>query len=203
MTSTASMKDKKDRRLALIEATIRSIAEVGVTGTTVTTIMERAGLSRGMLHLYFKNKDELIEATARHCSDEYYRKLNVFLEAAGEDPSARLMALVDADLSTEILNLETVIVWNALRSIAHTNARVRRFTTTRDRSLQKIYHELFEAILGHDVSDPTRSSDLANGTIALLEGMWSDYFLYPDTFNRENARRIVLRMITAQIGKRA
>jgi TetR/AcrR family transcriptional repressor of bet genes len=199
MTTTVQKKPKKDRRQDLIEATVRSIAEVGVTGTTVTTIMQRAGLSRGMLHLYFKNKDELIEATARHFSVEYYRKLQVFLDRAGDDPAARLNALIDADFSTDILNIETVVLWNALRSLAHTNQRIRQHTTTRDESLVDIYREIYDAILGSDDKDPSRSSDLANGTIALLEGMWSDYYLYPESFDRANARRIVWRMISAQV----
>ncbi len=199
MTATVLTKPKSDRRLALIEATVRSIVDVGVTGTTVTTIMQRAGLSRGMLHLYFKNKDHLLEATAQHFSEQYYDRLQMFLDAAGDDPATRLNALIDADLSEEILNLETVVVWNALRSLAHTSEQVRSFTTTRDRSLQDIYKKTFEKLLDHDASDPTKASDLANGTIALLEGMWSDYFLYPETFNRETARRIVSRMISAQV----
>lgn len=199
MTATVLTKEKRDPKLALIEATIRSIVDVGVTGTTVTTIMQRAGLSRGMLHLHFKNKDDLLEATARHFSESYYRNLTVFLDKAGDDPADRLNALIEADLSPEILNLETVVLWNALRSLAQANERVRRFTTTRDRSLLDIYRKTFDDLIDDDTSDPTKASDLANGTIALLEGMWSDYFLYPETFNRDTARRIVRRMISAQV----
>lgn len=199
MTAIVLTKPKSDRRLALIEATMRSILDVGVTGTTVTTIMQRAGLSRGMLHLYFKNKDELIEATAQYFSEEYYRKFRVFVDAAGDDPARKLEAMIDADLSEEILNLETVVVWNALRSLAHTNGAVRSFTTTRDQSLHDIYKETFEALLGNSTSDPTKASDLAIGTLAILEGMWSDFFLYPETFNRKTAKRIVSRLISAQV----
>ena len=64
MMARKPRKRREQIRLRLIEATIRSIVEIGLPDTTVSSIMERAGLSRGMLHLHFGSKDELLEATA-------------------------------------------------------------------------------------------------------------------------------------------
>ncbi len=196
----ATLRQKqKDHRQTLINATMRCIAKGGLEAATVTNIMQCAGLSRGMLHLYFRNKDELLEATAEHFSREYYDKLQTFLEAAGPGPRERLLAMVEADLSEEILNLDSVVILMALRTAAHTNPRIRKYATTRDRALLDMFKTVYDDILDGGVRDPAISGDLANGTIALLEGMWSDYFLYPQTFNRAKARRIVLRMIGAQL----
>ncbi len=193
-------KKKEDlRRKTLIEATIRSIVDVGINETTVSTIIARAGLSRGMLHLYFKNKKELVIATAEHYSNGYYEKMQSFIDTAGDDPVDRLNAMIDADLSEEILNLETVVVWNALRSIAHTDEEIRAHTTTRDKTLYGLYRQVYEEILGPDEPDRGKAGEIAAGTIALTEGLWSDFFLYPDTFDRAGARRIVMRLIKGQV----
>ena len=141
----------------------------------------------------------MLVATAEYFSKAYYGKLQAFVDGAGPNAETRLLAMIDADLSPEILNLETVVVWAALRSAAHSNAGIREFTTTRDRTLQGMYAALYGELLDGHSSDPTLPGDLANGTIALLEGMWSDYSLYRDAFDRSEARRIVLRMIAAHV----
>ena len=57
---------KEQNRVALIEATLDSIAEVGFARTSVSAIIDRANLSRGMIHLHFGGKDALVEAAAKH-----------------------------------------------------------------------------------------------------------------------------------------
>jgi hypothetical protein len=39
--------------------------------------------------------------------------------------------------------------------------------------------------------------DLAHGTIALSEGMWTDYFLHSDAFDRDAAKRVIFRFLSA------
>ena len=102
---------REQTRLTLIEATIQSIVEIGLPDTTVTSIMQRAGLSRGMLHLHFGSKDELLEATAAFFAEDYYVKQEAFLKNVGKDPISRLKAMIDADFSEELLNQTTAIVW--------------------------------------------------------------------------------------------
>ena len=53
------------RRQQLIEATLESVAEVGLHATTINSISKRAGLSSGIISHYFGGKQGLIEATVR------------------------------------------------------------------------------------------------------------------------------------------
>ncbi|MDA9008720.1 TetR family transcriptional regulator C-terminal domain-containing protein [Alphaproteobacteria bacterium] len=186
-------------RLTLIEATIQSIVEIGLPETTVTSIMQRAGLSRGMLHLHFGSKDELLEATAAFFAEDYYEKQEDFLKSAGRDPIDRLKAMIDADFSEELLNQTTAIVWYALRSVAHTNEAIRQHATTRDQRLLEAYSEIFEKLNVNKDGKKLRAIDLAYGLVAMTEGMWMDYFLFPANFNRKKAKEIVLTFVTSQI----
>ena len=54
------------RRKQLVEAAIAAIHEHGFANATVARIAAQAGISAGMVHHYFKDKDELLFATMRH-----------------------------------------------------------------------------------------------------------------------------------------
>ena len=186
-------------RLRLIEATIQSIVDVGLPDTTVSNIMQRAGLSRGMLHLYFSSKEELLVATAAYFAENYYEKQAGFIEKAGADPLDRLKAMIEADLSDVLLNRESTSLWYALRSIAHTNEDIRKHATTRDRRLFEMYSDLFEELMTKGKKQGLTALELAYGLTAMTEGMWMDYFLFPANFNREKAKDIVLAFVASQI----
>jgi len=49
-----------DKRSAILQATLESIAEHGFHGTPTSMIAERAGVGVGTIYRYFRDKDELI-----------------------------------------------------------------------------------------------------------------------------------------------
>src|SRR5215472_13213484 len=51
------------RRQQLIDATLECLAEFGHSGTTVRVVCARAGVSPGMVKLYFEGIDDLIAAS--------------------------------------------------------------------------------------------------------------------------------------------
>ncbi len=57
--------DKEKRQAELLEAAIAVFAERGYQATTMDEIAERAGVSKGMLYIYFKNKEALFSAVFR------------------------------------------------------------------------------------------------------------------------------------------
>lgn len=57
--------DKEQRQAELLEAAIEVFARRGYQATTMDDIAERAGVSKGMLYIYFKNKEALFGAVFR------------------------------------------------------------------------------------------------------------------------------------------
>ena len=57
-SESSSGKDGKARRI--LEAVRKILAQKGYAGTTVALVAEEAGVSRGLLHYYFKNKEEML-----------------------------------------------------------------------------------------------------------------------------------------------
>ena len=62
---------KKARRKQLIEATIKCIADNGLSGTTMADVTQQAGLSLGIVNLHFQSKEKLLIETMRYISTEY------------------------------------------------------------------------------------------------------------------------------------
>ena len=56
------MTKQKEKRSAILQATLELIAELGFHGTPTSMIAERAGVGVGTIYRYFKDKDELIHA---------------------------------------------------------------------------------------------------------------------------------------------
>ena len=190
---------RERNRMALIEAALDCVAELGIARTSVSTIIQRAGLSRGMIHLHFDGKDKLLEAAVAHANAEYYDALEGLLSQAGSSPQEAVDAVIRSDLSETILNRRSIKIWYAFRGEARERAAIAAYSDTRDKRLRTTLFQAFVA-LGRadgrqDISEQAR--DATHGTLAMLEGMWTDFLLHPDRFDRAEACRIVFRFLAA------
>lgn len=66
------MKTKKDTKDLLLEITFEEVYNYGYQGTSVLKILEKAGLNKGSLYHYFKNKKELVLAAVDIKSEEIF-----------------------------------------------------------------------------------------------------------------------------------
>ncbi len=60
----------------IVESAIELFNINGYAGTSISDISKRAGLSKGILYHYFKNKDELYLFCVKLCIEEYAKYLN-------------------------------------------------------------------------------------------------------------------------------
>jgi AcrR family transcriptional regulator len=56
---------EETRRRQIMESTVAVLAEVGYAGASLAAISGHAGLSKGLLSYHFRDKDDLMEQTAR------------------------------------------------------------------------------------------------------------------------------------------
>lgn len=190
---------REQNRIALINAVLDCVAETGISETSVSAIIQRAGLSRGMIHLHFGGKDNLIEAAAEYSSAQYYESLDRLLASADQSPQKSIELIVHSDLSEEVLNRKTVSVWYAFRGESRNREVIARFSDTRDAKLRNMMFDAFLRIAREaSIENPAAvARDATHGTLAMLEGMWTDYLLHPDSFDRDEAKRITFRFIGA------
>lgn len=190
---------RETSRSILIEATLDAIAEVGLSRTSIHEIVSRARLSRGMVNLYFDSKDALLVAAAKQSYESYYDTLQNRLQTAIDQPQQVIRAVVLNDLDADTLNGRTVKIWFAFRSTAHAHADIARYSDTRDGKLRGMILTAFLEIARQEGSCDVEqiAHDATHGLLALLEGMWTDYLLHIDVFDRETAARTVFRFLSA------
>ncbi len=65
MTEPRYQRRKEDRPAEITEAAFSTFVEKGYAGTRVEEVAKRAGVSKGLLYLYFKTKEELFKAVVK------------------------------------------------------------------------------------------------------------------------------------------
>lgn len=188
---------KERHRRALIEATADAIADHGLANLSVSRILERAGLSRGMINLHFQSKNKLLLEVVRHFSDDYVAHWQRAMDAAGPRPEDRLRAIVAADFDPAVLNRRMMAVWLAFRSGAQSSPDYMPFIDSRDDRLQTTFTEICTELCADGPYPDVDPRLAAQAFMALLEGLWNDFHLYSDGFDRDEARRVVMHMARA------
>ena len=92
MAKTAATREP-ERRLALLKAAFREVAERGFSETTLDDIARRAGVSKGVTLYYFDSKDDLFIELFSWLIDSIHTRMREAV-ARVEDPVEKVRALV-------------------------------------------------------------------------------------------------------------
>src|SRR4030095_11072230 len=82
-----------ERRLALLKAAFREVAEKGFSEVTLDDIARRAGVSKGVTLYYFDSKKPLLRGLFGWLTDSIHGRMREAV-AAEDDPVAKVRALV-------------------------------------------------------------------------------------------------------------
>ena len=181
------------RRRQLIEATIASIHAIGFSESSVSRIAAKAGVSAGIVHHYFEDKGELLEATLRQLGANLSTSVIWRLRAARSN-AHRLMAVVDGNLGPELFTPEAVSAWLAFWSQVPTHPRLARIQTIIIRRLHSnLAHALRPFLREPEVQ--TVAQDLA----CLIDGIWLRAALSQSAPDGADARRAAVDFITHRL----
>src|SRR4051794_31480478 len=67
--SKSGYKKSETSRQQVLDAAIKTLAKRGFTNTSVSDIAEAAGMSKGVVHYHFANKEDLIVRVLGQCYD--------------------------------------------------------------------------------------------------------------------------------------
>ncbi|WP_198389293.1 TetR/AcrR family transcriptional regulator [Roseovarius faecimaris] len=197
-------RDPERHREALITATLDLIAEIGVPETTVSRIIERAGLSRGMIHLHFGGKDQLLIAAAQSFSASFSAEMETQLACAGDDPADVILTAIEAEMSAPLMNERSARIWHAFRGIANPSPEIAHECGTRGGlardALLRAFRQLAKETRAPDPE--TLAQDASYGTMALLEGVYVDYLANTGRFSRTDALRAIRRYLAGLFPER-
>lgn len=173
------MKSKEEvvqefRIQSIQEATIRVIARKGMAAATMQDIADEAGVAKGTIYLYFRDRDELVEKTFETAMAQLMERIDAALErnAPIED---KLRAVMSAKLSFFTQHREFFRLYLSLRMPEGSSAQQRRHKQTcqpqyRQRA-QRLAGELEKAIDRGEIRpvDPYRLAIfIIEGSTALI-----------------------------------
>lgn len=181
------------RREALIAACGRCLARHGAQGTSVRAICVEAGVSPGLLRHYFDGIDALIATTYRATGVRVAAALNMAVEAAGNDPRARLMAFVGANFRKPIADPELLGVWLAFWSLARSDPQIGQI---HDEIYAANRREL-EQLISDCPGTPADPRLAAVGLTALIDGLWLELSLGNASFTASEAEALAQRWLEA------
>src|SRR5215510_10871610 len=95
-------------------------------GTTVRVVCARAGVSPGMVKLYFEGIDDLIAASYAYLGTYVADIFEQAMAQAGDDPLKRLRAVVDANFRSPVLARNKLPIWLAFWSLVPTKIEIRK-----------------------------------------------------------------------------
>jgi TetR/AcrR family transcriptional regulator, transcriptional repressor of bet genes len=194
---TRRARAKVERRQSLIDATIRSIADYGLSGTTIAKVTEIAGTSIGLANFYFENKERLFEATLQHLADAERALWHKMNNDAALTPAERLVALLDARFDARVCNRRTLAVWFAFWGDAGARDIYRRVVGALDDERLNATVAIIRG-LGPDTAGQKRDPmQTALGLEAFYDGLWLNHLLYPADFKRLGCRQRAIEHLAA------
>jgi TetR/AcrR family transcriptional repressor of bet genes len=178
-----------------VEAAIAAIHEHGFANATVARIARQAGMSAGMVHHYFKDKDELLFATMRHLLAEL-RADAVERLSRTADATGRIRAIIDACFGDAQFDERVFSAWLALYGNARHSPRLM--------NILSLYHRRLRSSLLHDlrrlVPEP-EALRLADGIAAMIDGLWLRYALTGKPANPETPRALTRDYLAAALAR--
>ncbi len=94
-------------RSAIMEATKSVLSDMGWDGTTMERIAARAGISKGTIYNYFKDKTELMGSLRKELAEPYISALNDISVGRGA-PEERLERVIRAAMDELFRNIKLI-----------------------------------------------------------------------------------------------
>lgn len=176
------------RRKELLKAALEVMKRDGLQAATIAKIAKEAGASKGLVHHYFTDKDELMEMTMRFLYSLRHSEIVKRLRAS-RSPSDRLWAIVSVNLEKNFLNHDLCNVLISFNAVAFENeklARLQRIVRRRERT--NLLHAL------RQICSTERALELVLSIMAVVEGcrLWAGYI---PTFDSRQATALVLTFL--------
>ncbi|HKS49939.1 MAG TPA: TetR family transcriptional regulator [Amycolatopsis sp.] len=182
-------------RRRLLEAAVACIAELGLSGTTVAVIAQRAGVSRGAAQHHFRTREDLVTAAVEHMGEVQVAELR--RRAEGLPPGeSRIQPVVDMllDLYTGPMFRAALHLW----VVASTDDALRAALVPLEAQVGREAHRTALELLG--VNESHRGvRELVQSTLDLARGLGLASLLTDDTRRRRKIARRWARVLGREL----
>lgn len=188
------------RRAEIIEATFFCIALKGYSNITMQDIADSAGVSKGVIHYYFRNKEELFLSVLEKLIADLDGYLARKVQQA-KTPPEKIHAIISAVFEKVRGNKKFQVVLLDFWAHSTKNATLKAANA----SQYARYRHLAKKIIAEGIEkgyfrecDP---SHVASALIALIEGLTIQWIFDPKAFALTRAHKITDEIIAAFLEK--
>lgn len=195
----AQIRRKTERRLrdesydrtheAILEATIDTIARLGLSATTVQQVADAAKVAPGTVILHFRTKEKLLEATLDAIAEEFEEARAKLVEDTEGDSVRYLLRLMEITLDRKISSPKRIAVWYAFWGEAGAlkvyMKRIGHVDSEHDSHIIEMCKQIVAA------GNYTHIDPVAVGTAysGLLEWHWQELLVSKSAFDFDAARK--------------
>jgi AcrR family transcriptional regulator len=189
-----------EKAQVILKAACQCLGEKGYAATTISEIAAEAGVSRGLLHYYFKNKEELMAKALRSAGEAM---LQLFEEAfagseSADDLAGRLTRMLRTLLGADptYINL-TLECWTMARHSPLVAVEMESIY----RRARKAFREGLAEAREQGIIGPSLPLDgLAMFLLGSSDGIFFQTYLQPDLVNDETVWEGVEMSFRALLG---
>jgi AcrR family transcriptional regulator len=177
-------------RERLLEATVRSLAELGYRGTSTTEICKRAGVSRGAQLHHYPTKQELVAAAVDHLLGKRVSELRERLASA---PQGVLDLADAAAMLWTIYTGDTFYAWLELVVAARTDLELQKLVADLDVRFVKKAERLCQKFLLPYVEDEAEIAATTRLILAMFDGLATHRIIHKDDALAKRALRVAAK----------
>ena len=186
--------DHAQRRAEIISANLQIIARDGLAGATMRALATELGVANGAVGHYFKNQDELLQATY----EEVFARTNVraAVQIRGRRGLPALMAMLREMLPMEALTLEeariVVCFWGRITTASRLLVRLPEEHLAWSRQVRAL---LTESIEDGDLRAETDPAAVAELVVTIVHAMQVRAVTLPDNTSPAVQRQLIEQIL--------
>lgn len=183
------------RRQQIVEGLLEVMAARGYERASIAEVARAAGLTPGLVHYHFKDKQEILLGLVEHLAGRLQGRLEARLAKAGASPRARLDAFLDAHLALgDDADPKAVASWVALSVEALRQVEVRQAYERVVASELEQLEGLVRAALAEEHGSSAGARAIAAALFAAIQGYFVLSATAPSVTPAGSAAAAVKRM---------
>ncbi len=192
--------NKKERRAQIARALMSVMTKKGYDCASMSDVASEAGLTQGLIHYHFKNKQEILLEVLKVIASRHDKRLEGKLCKQAKAPTKRLEAYIDFHLSLEDGDPELLVCWIVLTGEALRRKAVR---TAYNKSVEKS-NQVLEDIIQDGLNNKTFNCPNVKAAVGAITAAIQGYFVLatttPDFIPAGSAAESVKKMAKGLLG---
>ena len=185
------------RRRQIIDATMKSIEERGLTGTTLAKVAAHAGVSQGSTVFYFETKEQLFTETFRTLCEDYRKEWLKIFDAPHKDPLQHLSEFLFADFTEKFGDGGKGSLWFIFWGEAKTRPQIAEIASDESATRRQHLTKLVEKAGDKLDNDNWSIGQFVKAVEALSDGLWLEIHIMNDPKAQKGARETLASFIAS------